>query len=167
MDRSHRPVSCPHQMPALVEAALVAAIFKILSIVRCLALFVFPHRYRSFVADSAVRPRLRGVNRCAAPAAPCHVSDVACAPHRADRPAWVGVVGAAGWWHDDTAALGVHDVTDEVVGKSSCGSATATLYLEPPTGRPRCADSSTQREFPSDKVYRRDDRGLVGVETFG
>ena len=24
MDRSHRPVSCPHQMPALVEAALVA-----------------------------------------------------------------------------------------------------------------------------------------------
>ena len=29
----------------------------------------------------------------------------------------------------------------------------------PPSG----ADSSTQREFPSDKVYRRYDRGIVGV----
>jgi hypothetical protein len=24
----------------------------------------------------------------------------------------------------------------------------------------------TEREFPSDKVYRRDDRGIVGVESF-
>jgi hypothetical protein len=27
----------------------------------------------------------------------------------------------------------------------------------------RCGDSTTEREFPSDKVYRRDDRGIVGV----
>jgi hypothetical protein len=34
-------------------------------------------------------------------------------------------------------------------------------------GRPsgRCGDSSTEREFPSHKVYRRDDRGIVGVES--
>jgi hypothetical protein len=30
--------------------------------------------------------------------------------------------------------------------------------------RPRCGDSSTEREFLSDNVYRRDDRGIVGVE---
>jgi hypothetical protein len=30
-----------------------------------------------------------------------------------------------------------------------------------------CGDLSAEREFPSDKVYRRDDRGIVGVETFG
>ena len=30
-----------------------------------------------------------------------------------------------------------------------------------------CGDSSAEREFPSDKVYRRDDRGIVGVESFG
>ena len=29
-----------------------------------------------------------------------------------------------------------------------------------------CGDSSTEREFPSDKVYRRDDRRVVGVESF-
>jgi hypothetical protein len=29
-----------------------------------------------------------------------------------------------------------------------------------------CGDSSAEREFPSDKVYRRDDRGIVGVESF-
>src|SRR5271154_5816421 len=29
-----------------------------------------------------------------------------------------------------------------------------------------CGDSSTEREFPSDKVYRRDDRGVIGVESF-
>src|ERR1700761_4049725 len=28
------------------------------------------------------------------------------------------------------------------------------------------ADSSTEREFPSDKIYRRNDRGIVGVESF-
>jgi hypothetical protein len=27
--------------------------------------------------------------------------------------------------------------------------------------------SSAEREFPSDKVYRRDDRGIVGAESFG
>jgi hypothetical protein len=30
-----------------------------------------------------------------------------------------------------------------------------------------CGDSSAEREFPSDKVYRRNDRGIVGVEPFG
>jgi hypothetical protein len=30
-----------------------------------------------------------------------------------------------------------------------------------------CGDSSAEREFPSDKVYRRDNRGIVGVESFG
>jgi hypothetical protein len=30
-----------------------------------------------------------------------------------------------------------------------------------------CGDSSAEREFPSDKVYGRDDRGIVGVESFG
>jgi hypothetical protein len=29
-----------------------------------------------------------------------------------------------------------------------------------------CGDSNTEREFPSDKVSRRDDRGIVGVEPF-
>jgi hypothetical protein len=28
-----------------------------------------------------------------------------------------------------------------------------------------CGHSSTEREFPSDKVYRRYDRGIVGVES--
>jgi hypothetical protein len=31
---------------------------------------------------------------------------------------------------------------------------------------PRCGDSSTERKFLSDKVYRRDDRGIIGVEPF-
>jgi hypothetical protein len=36
-------------------------------------------------------------------------------------------------------------------------------------GRPSgaCANSSAEREFPSDKVYRCDDRRIVGVESFG
>jgi hypothetical protein len=29
----------------------------------------------------------------------------------------------------------------------------------------RCGDSNTEREFPSDKVYRRNDRGIVGVDS--
>jgi hypothetical protein len=29
-----------------------------------------------------------------------------------------------------------------------------------------CGDSSAEREFPSDKVYRRNDRGIVGVQAF-
>jgi hypothetical protein len=28
-----------------------------------------------------------------------------------------------------------------------------------------CGDSSAEREFPSDRVYRRDDRGIVWVES--
>jgi hypothetical protein len=28
-------------------------------------------------------------------------------------------------------------------------------------------DSSAEREFPSDKVYRRDNRGVIRVESFG
>jgi hypothetical protein len=28
-----------------------------------------------------------------------------------------------------------------------------------------CGDSSAEREFPSDKVYRRDDHGIVGAES--
>ena len=34
-----------------------------------------------------------------------------------------------------------------------------------PSGR--CTDLSAEREFPSDKVYRRNDRGIVVVESFG
>jgi hypothetical protein len=35
-------------------------------------------------------------------------------------------------------------------------------------GRPRSEERSiAEREFPSDKVYRRDDRGIVEVESFG
>jgi hypothetical protein len=30
-----------------------------------------------------------------------------------------------------------------------------------------CGDSSAEPEFPSDKVYRSDDRGVVGVKSFG
>jgi hypothetical protein len=30
-----------------------------------------------------------------------------------------------------------------------------------------CGDSSAEREFPSHRVYRRNDRGIVGVESFG
>jgi hypothetical protein len=29
-----------------------------------------------------------------------------------------------------------------------------------------CGDSSAEREFPSDKVCRRDDHGIVGIESF-
>jgi hypothetical protein len=34
-------------------------------------------------------------------------------------------------------------------------------------GLPSCGsgDLNTEREFPSDKVYRRDDRGVIGVES--
>ena len=30
-----------------------------------------------------------------------------------------------------------------------------------------CGDSNAEREFLSDKVYSRDDRGIVGVESLG
>ena len=41
--------------------------------------------------------------------------------------------------------------------------------LDTVRGRPSggCSDSSSEREFPSHKVYRGDDRGIVGVESFG
>jgi hypothetical protein len=43
-------------------------------------------------------------------------------------------------------------------------SPNSVASLFPTGGR---GDRITEREFPSDKVYRRDDRGVVGVETFG
>jgi hypothetical protein len=58
---------------------------------RVTALLVFPYGYEASIADSAVRPGLRCVNRCAAMASPHHVPAVACAPHRADGPATVAV----------------------------------------------------------------------------
>jgi hypothetical protein len=67
-----------------------------------------------------MRPRLRRVNRCAAPTPPHHVPAVACAPHRADRPPAVAVVvavGATGGWHDDPAAIGGYEVANKVVGE--------------------------------------------------
>jgi hypothetical protein len=37
-----------------------------------------------------------------------------------------------------------------------------------PRGRPRSEEHSyTKRKFPPHKVYRRDDRGIVGVESLG
>jgi hypothetical protein len=78
-------------------------------------LFVFPHGDGAFVADLAVRPGLRCVDRVSAPAAPGHVPVVACAPHRADRPAGIVVgvtVGSARWWHDHP-----DKVANKVVGE--------------------------------------------------
>jgi hypothetical protein len=46
---------------------------------------------------------------------------------------------------------------------NACG-ALDTVHGRPSRG---CGHSSTEREFPSDKIYRRDDRGIVGVESFG
>jgi hypothetical protein len=56
----------------------------------------------------------------------------------------------------------------------ACRQCGAVLYA-PPIG-PRCrvlhgaapvrSLQYTEREFPSHKVYRRDDRGVVGVEPF-
>jgi hypothetical protein len=40
-----------------------------------------------------------------------------------------------------------------------CGNVTSVVAST------QCADSSTERKFPSDKVYRRDDRGIVGIES--
>lgn len=45
-------------------------------------LHVFVDRHLPAVADAAVRPRLWGVQRCAAPASPRHVPPVAGAPDR-------------------------------------------------------------------------------------
>jgi hypothetical protein len=81
-------------------------------------LFVFVDRHRASVSDSAVRPGLRRVEHCAAMASPCHMSGVAGAPDRADRPTGVALgvaVQAARRRHDHPAALGVHEVADEVV----------------------------------------------------
>jgi hypothetical protein len=47
-----------------------------------------------------------------------------------------------------------------------CGTA-GRRYMSTATSspaRPRCGNSSTEREFPSDKVYRRDDRGIVAAQ---
>jgi hypothetical protein len=49
--------------------------------------------------------------------------------------------------------------------RSCTGQSYESVAASSPA-RPRCGDSITEREFPSDKVYRRDDRGIVGVESF-
>jgi hypothetical protein len=67
-----------------------------------------------------MRSRLRCVKGCAAMAAPVHVPVVACAPHRRNRPVPVAVVvamGAGGWWHNDPAAPGGHEIAHVVVGE--------------------------------------------------
>ena len=46
------------------------------------------------------------------------------------------------------------------IGSSPRG-ALDTVHGLPSRG---CGDSSAEREFPSDNVYRRDNRGIVGVE---
>jgi hypothetical protein len=69
------------------------------------------HRDRSAVPAAARKPLRRTSTATSCP-------PVARTPDGADRPAGVCVVmavGAAGGWHDDPAALGVHEVTDEVV----------------------------------------------------
>jgi hypothetical protein len=65
-------------------------------VVWCLALLVVIQRDWANVPEPAVRPALRSVERCAAATAPGHVPVVACAPHGADGPSWVGVVVAVG-----------------------------------------------------------------------
>src|SRR5277367_7153830 len=57
----------------------------------CALLLVLPHRHWASVADSAVRPGLRRVNRCAAMASPRHMSTVAGTPHGTNGPAAVTV----------------------------------------------------------------------------
>jgi hypothetical protein len=42
---------------------------------------------------------------------------------------------------------------------------TSSNYLCTNVPSGGCGDSSAEREFPSDNVYRRDDRGIVGVES--
>jgi hypothetical protein len=84
----------------------------------CALLLVLPHRHWASIADSAVRSRLRCVKACTAVAAPCHMPAVARTPYGADRPNTVAVlvaVRAARRRHDDPAALGRHEVADEVV----------------------------------------------------
>jgi hypothetical protein len=83
-------------------------------------MFVLPHRDWAFVADSAVRSRLRCVKGCAAMAAPRHMPTIARTPHRADGPTTVAVlvaVRAARRRHNDPAALGVDKIAHEVVRK--------------------------------------------------
>jgi hypothetical protein len=63
-------------------------------------------------------PRLRRIDRLAAPAAPRHMSAVAGAPDGTDRPPTATVivaVGARGRRDNDAAAFGVDQVADEVV----------------------------------------------------
>jgi hypothetical protein len=85
-----------------------------------LALFVFKHRDRAAIAESAVNPGLRRIDEFAAPAAPRHMPAVAGAPDGADRPAAVAVavaVWAAGWWHGHPSAIGRYEVANKVVGE--------------------------------------------------
>jgi hypothetical protein len=84
----------------------------------CALLLVLPHRHGASIADSAVRSRLRCVKACAAMASPCHMPAIARTPYGADRPTTVAVlvaVRAARRRHDHPAALGRHEVADEVV----------------------------------------------------
>jgi hypothetical protein len=129
----------PHRVgrPALSNRSSLQAASPV---VRCLALFVFPNGDGADVADSAVRPGLRRVDRLPALAAPRHVSVVARTPHRADRPARVAVgvaVGAAGGWYDDPAAFGWYEVADEVVGEVVALFGHGDVQPELPTGYPR------------------------------
>lgn len=94
-----------------------------------------------------MRSRLRCVKGCAAMAAPLHMPVIACAPHRRNRPAAVAVgvaVRAAGWRHDHPSALGGYEVANKWLGNSSRGSATATLYPEPPTMNVRKSDKDSE-----------------------
>lgn len=83
---------------------------------------VFPYRDGASVAESAMRSRLRRVKGCAAMAAPLHMPVIAAAPHRTHRPARlsVGVAVRA------ARSVGTRSST-KLLGKSSRGSATATL----------------------------------------
>jgi len=50
--------------------------------------------------------------------------------------------------------------------KANAQKGIEAIKIHAPGGGPhRLTRSSDQRQFPSDKVYRRDDRGTVGVES--
>jgi hypothetical protein len=98
-------------------------------------------------------------------------------PPRGD-PVPAGAVGWAGRVFGASVVLGGHKLGMLHVplgpwhAQEQTHSETSSNYLctndELETGgRPSrgCGDSSTEREFPSDKVYRRDDRGVIGIES--
>ena len=60
-----------------------------------------------------------------------------------------------------TACETARTLSPNLLAPNLCG-ALDTVHGLPSGG---CGDSSTEREFPSDKVYRHDDRGIVGVES--